>query len=124
MNITRHQLVGFGCTKHQAVELTKSLSVAGKQDRCNLYCIAEILEMITLRISRPRIRKTTLTALQQVHETLTPLTNNVISIPFGAPQTETTEAVKQLLKAAFNPKLLTHKMKAAELKGKRLTHAG
>jgi hypothetical protein len=124
MNITRHQLVGFGCTKHQAVELTKSLSVAGKQDRCNLYCIAEILEAIILRISHPRIHKTTCAALQQVHETLVGLNSNTISIPFGAPQTETTEAIKQLLKSASNPKLLAHKIKAAELKGKRLTHAG
>jgi hypothetical protein len=124
MNITRHQLVGFGCTKHQAAELTKSLDVAGKQDRCNLYRIPEILEAITLRISRPRIRKTTRAALRQMYETLAPLTSNIISVPFGAPQTEATEAVKQLLKSTCNPKLLTHKMKAAELKGKRLTHAG
>jgi hypothetical protein len=124
MNITRPQLVGFGCTKHQAVELTKSMNVAGKQNRCNLYCIAEILDVIAVRISQPRIRKTTRAALQQIHETLTGLNRNIISIPFGAPQTEATEAVKQLLKSASNPKLLTHKMKAAELKGKRLTHAG
>jgi hypothetical protein len=124
VNITRHQLIGFGCTKHQAAALTKGLTPVGKQNRSNLYSMTEVIEAIATHLARPRIRKTTRVALQTVQTTLMNLTVNVITVPFGAPQTDATDAVKQLLKSASNPKLLNHKMRAAEIKGKQLSHAG
>lgn len=123
MNITRHQLIGFGCTKHQATELTKALAIAGKQKRSNLYRIAEVLQEVAAHLARRRIRKATRLALKAVQDVLVSLTDNVVSVPFGAPQTPATDAVKHLLKTASNPKTLKHKMQAAELKGKQLTHA-
>jgi hypothetical protein len=55
---------------------------------------------------------------------LNELTINVVSVPFGAPEDEMTDAVKKLMKSASSPKALKHKMKAAELKGKELASAG
>jgi hypothetical protein len=123
MNITRHQLMGFGATKHQAVELTKALPLMGKQGRSNLYSLLDVLQMIAVRLNNNRIRKSSRTALVQLQSALNELTINVVSVPFGAPEDEMTDAVKKLIKSASNPKTLKHKMKAAELKGKDLASA-
>jgi hypothetical protein len=123
MNITRHQLMGFGATKHQAAESTKALATVGKQGRSNLYGLSEVLEAIATRLHNKRIRKTTRAALEKLQSTLEGLTN-VVSVPFGAPGDEMSDAVKQLMRSAANPKTLKHKMKAAELTGKALAHAG
>jgi hypothetical protein len=123
MNITRHQLMGFGATKHQAVELTKALPLMGKQGRSNLYSLLDVLQMIAVRLNNNRIRKSSRTALVQLQSALNELTINVVSVPFGAPQDEMTDAVKQLMRSVSNPKTLGHKMKAAELKGKDLASA-
>jgi NAD(P)H-dependent flavin oxidoreductase YrpB (nitropropane dioxygenase family) len=123
MNITRHQLMGLGASRHQAAELTKALAPVGKQSRSNLYALSEVLQAIALRLSNKRIRTTTRTALAQLQSALNELTINVVSVPFGAPKDELTDAVKQLMKSAANPKTLKHKMKAAELKGKEFAGA-
>jgi uncharacterized protein YqgV (UPF0045/DUF77 family) len=123
MNITRHQLMGFGATKHQATELTKALAPVGKQDRSNLYSLSDVLQAITTRLDNKRVRTSTRTALTQLQSDLDELSINVVSVPFGAPEDEMTDAVKKLMKSATNPKTLKHKMKAVELKGKELASA-
>jgi hypothetical protein len=123
MNITRHQLMGFGATKHQATELTKALAAVGKQGRSNLYGLSEVMEVIAARLHNNRIRKTTRAALEELQATLEALTINVVSVPFGALGDEMSDAVKQLIRSAASPKTLKHKMKAAELKGKELAGA-
>lgn len=123
MNITRHQLMGFGATQHQATELTKALAPVGKQGRSNLYSLSEVMEAITTRLNNKRIRSSTRAALEKLQATLEALTTNVISMPFGAPDDEMSDAVKQLMRSAANPKTLKHKMKVAELKGKELAGA-
>jgi hypothetical protein len=123
MNITRHQLMGFGATKHQATELTKALATVGKQGRSNLYALSEVMQAISAQRSNKRIRTNTRTALAKLQSTLNELSINVVSVPFGVPEDEMTDAVKKLMKSAANPKTLKHKMKAAELKGKELADA-
>jgi hypothetical protein len=123
MNITRYQLMGFGATKHQATELTKALTPVSKQGRSNLYSLTEMGEAIASRLNNCRIRKATRTALEQLQTTLNGLTVNIVSVPFGAPQDEMTDAVKQLMRSVSNPKTLGHKMKAAELTGKAVANA-
>lgn len=123
MNITRHQLMGFGSTQHQATELTKALTPDGKQGRSNLYRLDEVLNAIALRLNNHRIRKNTRTALGQLQSALEELSINVVSVPFGADEDETSNAVKKLIKSASNPKTLKHKMQAAESRGKELASA-
>jgi hypothetical protein len=122
MNISRHQLVGFGSTKTMATELTKKLKPTGKEKRSNLYSITDVIRSIQAKLGTPRIRKTTKAVLGDLVTSLQELPTNVIAIPFGAPKTETSEAVHHLLKSATSSKTTKHKMKAAELKGKRLSH--
>jgi hypothetical protein len=123
MNITRHQLMGFGATQHQATEITKALTAVGKQGRSNLYRLSKVLEAIATRLSNNRIRTATRTALDKLQSKLNGLTADVVSVPFGAPEDDMSDAVKQLMRSASNPKTLKHKMKAAELKGKELASA-
>jgi hypothetical protein len=123
MNITRHQLMGFGATKHQATELTKALAAVGKQGRSNLYGLNEVMEAIATRLHNKRIRKTTRADLDKLQATLEGLTIDVVSVPFGAPGDEMSDAVKQLMRSAASPKTLKHKKKAAELMGKELAGA-
>ncbi len=122
MNISRHQLIGFGSTKAIANELTKKLKPTGKEKRSNLYSIADVMRAIQIKLDAPRIRKATKTALEKVLVSLQELPSNIVSVPFGEPKTKNSEAVQHLLKSATSPKTTKHKMKAAELKGKRLSH--
>lgn len=123
MNITRHQLMGFGATKHQATELTKALLSVGKQGRSTLYALSDVMQAIATRLLNKRIRSGTRNVLTQLQSALNELTINVVSVPFGAPEDEMTDAVKQLMQSASSPKTLKHKMKAAELKGKGVASA-
>ncbi len=122
MNISHHQLIGFGSTKAIANELTKKLKPTGKQKRSNLYSIADVMRSIQIKQDAPRTHKTTKAVLEKLLASLQELPSNVVSVPFGEPKTETSEAVQHLLKSATSPKTTKHKMKAAELKGKRLSH--
>jgi hypothetical protein len=122
MNISRYQLIGFGSTKSIATELTKRLKPVGKEKRSNLYGVADVIQAIQTKWHTPKIRKKTKAVLEQLLEALQELPSNVVAIPFGELKTENSEAVQHLLKSAKNPKTTKHKMKAAELKGKRLSH--
>jgi hypothetical protein len=124
MNITRHQLIGLGVTKHQATELTKTLKPVAKQGQSNLYSLGKVLEAIATRLQNKRIRTITRAALEKLHTTLNDLAINVVSVPFGASEDEMSKSVKSLMKSASSSKTMKHKMKAAELTGKALAHAG
>lgn len=123
MNLTRNQLIGFGATKTLSQDLTKTLTVIQNQGRANIYRLPDILQAIDQRLGNQRIRQTTRQTLINLKTALNSLDSNVIEIPFGAPSTETSSAAKKLLKSAQNPATTKHKLNAAELKGKRLSHA-
>lgn len=123
MNLTRNQLIGLGATKTLSQDLTKSLAVTQKQGRANLYRLSDILQAIDQRLGNQRIRQTTRQTLINLKSALSELGSNVIEVPFGAPTTEISSAAKKLLKSAQTPATTKHKLNAAELKGKRLSHA-
>lgn len=122
MNITRHQLIGLGATRYLAILLTRELQPVGKEKRLYLYQMADVIRSIQTKQKRPRTRTKTKATLEKLLQSLQKLSSNVISIPFSTPKTSTSKAVKHLLQSATNPKTTQHKMKAAELKGKRLSH--
>lgn len=122
MNVTRHQLIGLGATRYLAIVLTRELLPVGKEKRSYLYQMADVIRSIQAKQERPKTRKKTKATLEKLLQFLQKLSSNVVSIPFGTPKTSTSKAVKHLLKSATNPKTTQHKMKAAELKGKRLSH--
>lgn len=122
MNVTRYQLIGLGATCYLAILLTRELSPVGKEKRSHLYQMADVIRSIQTKQKQSRTRQKTKATLEKLLQSLQTLSLNVVSVPFSTPKTSTSKAVKHLLKSATNPKTTQHKMKAAELKGKRLSH--
>lgn len=121
MNITRHHLLGLGATRYQSVIITKSCPVQGKQASANLYRISDVIQSTTNYLRRPRIHQTTKNNFMRLLPELQYLVNNVVDIPFTAPNTESKSLVKQLLKSFDNPKTREHKLRALAIKGKEAT---
>ncbi|UJB67637.1 hypothetical protein HRE53_13100 [Acaryochloris sp. 'Moss Beach'] len=122
MNITRHQLIGLGATRYLTILLTRELQPVGKEKCSYLYQMVDVIKSIQTKQKQPRTRKKTKATLAKLLQSLQTFSLNVVSIPFGTSKTSTSKAVKHLLKSATNSKTTQHKLKAAELKGKRLSH--
>lgn len=118
MNITRHHLMGLGATRYQSIVVTQSCSVRGKKASANLYSVSEVIQSTMDYLGRPRIHQTTKNNLIRLLPELQLLMNNVVDIPFAAPNTGAKPLVNQLLKSFGNPKTREHKLRALAIKGK------
>ncbi|MGF1602026.1 MAG: hypothetical protein ACFCU8_08380 [Thermosynechococcaceae cyanobacterium] len=116
MNITRHHLIGFGATQYLAKKLTHSLSVQGKSQRSNLYKASDVLRTASAYHSKSRIHHATKTSLSRLIQQLKAVSENVVRVPFGAPETDASPFIKQLLKPR---KTNIYKLESAALKGKQ-----
>jgi 3-dehydroquinate dehydratase len=122
MNITRYQLIGLGLSAYQSTQITKLCPIQGKSKRQNLYATGDVIQQISTRLQQ-RIRKITKVILQRVLESLQEMTANVVAVPFGTANSETSAAVKDLLKSLKNPITEPHRLKALEITGKHAAHA-
>ena len=116
MNVTRYHLIGFGATQYLAKKLTRSLSIQGKSGRSNLYRASDVLESASEYESRSRIHNATKISLRGLIQELKAVSDNVVRVPFGAPETASSSFVKQLLKPR---KTTIYKLESAAIKGKK-----